>query len=365
MNQRLIAACIAMPAVLGLFFFSVFARLPYATYAPGSTFDVLGTDANSAELVQVDGHKVYRDGGQLRMTTVRVSPAQLPGERGLGVFDLLGRWFDGDNAVYPYDAVHAPDETAESNQEEGAEQMATSQDTAVDVALTELGIDVPEVLAVDALTEGLPAEKVLKVDDRLLTINGEKFLNTIELLDLIEAAPQGEPIEVGIERDSKRMTVPIVPQVVDGAQRIGITPAVVDYRFPFEVKINIPNEIGGPSAGLIFSLAVYDTLTKGSLTGGHAIAGTGEIRPNGSVGPIGGIQQKLAGAREDGAELFLVPIENCADALAADTEGDMKLVMAQTMHDARTAIEAWVADPDADLPSCEDAEKILSGAESS
>lgn len=362
MNQRLIAACIAMPAVIALFFFAVLARLPYATYSPGGTFDVLGTDANAAEYVQVDGHEVYRDGGQLRMTTVRVSPPQPEDQRGLGLFKLMGLWFDDDSSVYPYDAVHSEDETAESNKREGAAQMSTSQDAAVDVALTELGIVVPEVLAVDELTPGLPAEDVLEVDDRLLTINGEEFVDSGELLDLIEGAPEGEPVEVGIERDSKRRTVSITPEVVDGEQRIGITPAVVDYRFPFEVKINIPPTIGGPSAGLIFSLAVYDTLTEGSLTDGHAIAGTGEIRPDGSVGPIGGIQQKIAGAREDGAELFLVPIENCADALAAGNNEDMRLVMAETMHQTRVAIEGWVADQDSDLPSCEDADEILAGA---
>ncbi len=74
------------------------------------------------------------------------------------------------------------------------------------------------------------------------------------------------------------------------------------YQFPVEVTVGVDPAIGGPSAGLMFSLGIYDTLTEGSMTGGEAIAGTGTIGPDGAVGPIGGIDQKIAGARDDGAE---------------------------------------------------------------
>jgi PDZ domain-containing protein len=103
----------------------------------------------------------------------------------------------------------------------------------------------------------------------------------------------------------------------------------------------------------MFSLAIYDTLTPGSLTDDEIVAGTGEIALDGRVGPIGGIQQKVVAARDAGAELFLVPEANCEEALKADN-GDMQLVLAETMHTAREAIEEWADDRDADLPSCED-----------
>lgn len=361
MSQRLIAACIAVPAIIGLLIFAGLARLPYATYQPGGTLDVLGSDGNEAEIIQVDGAEVFRDDGQLRMTTVRVSPAAVPGEKpGINLIRLLSTWFDGDNAVYPYEAVHGEDETPESNRQEGALQMSTSQDYAVEVALREMDIDVPQVLKVAALGEGKPAEKVLQVGDILRTINGEPIKDDRDLVATIQATPEGDSVEIGIERAGTEMTVTVTPELDEGVQRIGITPGV-DYDFPFDVKINISDQIGGPSAGLIFSLAVYDTLTEGSLTGGHEVAGTGEIYPDGTVGPIGGIQQKIAGARDDGAELFLVPIDNCADALTADN-GDMRLMMAQTMHDVRVALEAYAADEDAELPSCEDADEILAAA---
>ncbi len=357
MSQRLIAAIVAIPAILALFVYALVSPLPYATYQPGGTLDVLGTDPDNGgvEVIQVDGARTYRDEGQLRMTTVRVSPAAPAGETGgENLLSLLGTWFDGDNAVWPYDVVHQEDETPESNREEGQLQMTTSQDAAVEVALTEMGIDVPQVIQVAALTEGMPAAQVLEVGDVIRTIDGTEADDAQLLVDLISGSEPGKPLPIGITRDGEDLEVEVTPVEQEDGARIGISPAIARYEFPFEVKININPAIGGPSAGLIFALAVYDTLTEGSLTGGHEVAGTGEIAPDGTVGPIGGIQQKIAGAREDGAELFLVPDANCADALGAGA-GDRRWMRATTMSEVRKALEAYAADEDADLPSCEDA----------
>lgn len=353
MNQRLVAACLAAPLLLALIVYAAVSKLPYATYQPGGTLDVLGQDENEAEVIQVLGHHTYRDDGELRMTTVGVSSPQAPNERGMPLTELLSTWFNGDDAVYPYLAVHPEDETQESSRAEGAIQMATSQDDAVEVALRDLGIDVPQVLQVAQVTPGKPAEGVLQVGDHLLSVNGTAVRDDRQLRRLINAGAAGQPLRIGIERGSEKRTVRVTPEREQGRLLVGILPGY-DYEFPFQVKINISPDIGGPSAGLMFALAVYDTLTPGSLTGGHSVAGTGEIAPDGTVGPIGGIQQKIAGARQAGAELFLVPQANCEDAAGADN-GDMRLVEATTMHDARLVLEKYAEDPSADLPSCEDA----------
>lgn len=357
MSQRLVAAFIAVPATLALLVYAWLVPVPYATYQPGLTVDVLASDPDQggAEIIQVDGHETYPDDGELRMTTVRVSQAADPGQTGgMNILGLLGTWFDGDNAVYPYGIIHAPDETAESNREQGQLEMASSQDAAVEVAMAEAGIDVPQKIAIVDVTPDLPADGVLQVDDIVTTVAGKKVDSADRLVELISGSPAGEPLSIGIIRAGRAQTVEVTPVERDGVSKIGIVPDIAEYEFPFDVAININPAIGGPSAGLIFSLAVYDTLTPGSLTGGRNIAGTGEIYPEGTVAPIGGIQQKIAGARGDGAELFLVPVDNCADALEADN-GDMRLMMATTMHDVRVALEAYAADPGADLPSCEDA----------
>jgi PDZ domain-containing protein len=122
---------------------------------------------------------------------------------------------------------------------------------------------------------------------------------------------------------------------------------------PFQVNVDIGEGIGGPSAGLMFSLAIYDTLTPGSLTHDAIVAGTGTVDAEGKVGPIGGIQQKIAGARASHAELFMVPADNCAEAGSVDP-GDTRLVRVTTMHEAVEAITSWAADHDATLPTCED-----------
>lgn len=117
------------------------------------------------------------------------------------------------------------------------------------------------------------------------------------------------------------------------------------------VTLGSLGEVGGPSAGLLIALGVVDTLTPGSLTGGEIVAGTGTVSRTGEVGPIDGIQQKILGARAAGAGLFLVPADNCADALGADP-GAMRLARADSLTDAVGVITDWVEDPEAALPSC-------------
>jgi PDZ domain-containing protein len=122
------------------------------------------------------------------------------------------------------------------------------------------------------------------------------------------------------------------------------------YKFPFEVKISV-GDIGGPSAGMMFSLGIIDKLTRLSLTAGRFIAGTGEIKANGQVQPIGGIQQKMVGARNAGATIFLTPASNCADTKGAVPAG-LRLVKVSTLNQAVTYLEALKAGHPDSVPSC-------------
>jgi Lon-like protease len=198
--------------------------------------------------------------------------------------------------------------------------------------------------------DGTPAAGKIEVGDRVVTVNGRGFRSTEEVIRAVDQTPVGEDVDFGIVRDGKEQTVTVTPELQDGTPQAGIA-TQLGFRFPFDVSVGIDDQIGGPSAGLMFSLGIYDTLTPGSLTDGEVIAGTGTIAPSGKVGPIGGIQQKIAAARETGAKLFLVPADNCREALGA-TNGDMRLVRAATMHDVVDSLETWADDPDADLPSC-------------
>lgn len=353
MSQRLIAAMIAAPLVAALLISAAFMPLDYVTYSPGYTVDVLA-EADGAEIIQVDGHETFRDDGELRMTTVLVSVPKPEGKKNL--FDLLWTWANDDDAVYPYDAVYREEDTPESNDIEGSVSMVTSQDAATAVALRELGYDPPQAVDVTYVEPGSPAAGKLLVRDVFLKVNGEPVTSGEDIAAAVQATPDGQPVDFTVRRVRTTYDVSVTPVTVtdeetgEKVKRVGIQLGT-GFIFPFDVQVNINPDIGGPSAGLMFSLAIYDTLTPGSLTDGQSVAGTGEIAPDGRVGPIGGIQQKIAGARDEGAALFLVPPDNCKDALGGNN-GDMRLVKATTMHDALVAIQDWVKDPEADLPSC-------------
>lgn len=350
MSQRMIAAVVAGPLVAVLLALAAFVPLPYVTYEPGLTVDVLAEN-NAGEIIQVDGQKTYRDDGELRLTTVVVSRPKKENS----LLELMATWLNGDNAVLPYDAVYQEDETPEENEIQGAVAMVSSQDSAVAVALTELGYEVTPAVEVQYVNPGSPAEGKLKVRDIFVEVNGSKVTTSEQVSKAVAATPAGEEVVFRIRRDDVEREISVTPETVDGEQRVGVSLGL-GYIFPFDVSVNIDPTISGPSAGLMFSLAIYDTLTPGSLTDGESVAGTGEIRPDGSVGAIGGIAQKIAGARDEGVELFLVPPDNCADVDDIDT-GDMQLVLAETMHEAVVALEAWAKDRDADLPSCADLEQ--------
>ncbi|WP_104108082.1 PDZ domain-containing protein [Nocardioides sp. 616] len=346
MSQRTLAGVLAVPLIVALWLAAVFTPLPYVTYEPGLTVNVLG-ESDGHEIVQVSGAKTYRDDGQLRLTTVYVSRPQAT----VNLFEVLAAWADPDDAVLPYDSVYSPDQTREESKIEGAVQMVSSQDTAIATALTELGYEVSPVVEVLSVSEGLPADGKLEVRDQLVEVAGRPIADADDVVAAVDAAPAGQPLEFVVQRDGKRLTTQVTPTLVDGDKRVGITPGV-GYDFPFDVSVSLDSSIGGPSAGLLFALSVYDTLTPGSLTGGNIVAGTGTLDAEGKVGPIGGVAQKIAAAREADAGLFLVPAANCDEAVDAEN-GDMRLVRVETMKSALEAVQDWAADQQVELPSCE------------
>jgi PDZ domain-containing protein len=348
MTQRSLAALIALSLVVALMLVAWLAPLPYSVYRPGVTLNVLGdASPDGKPIIQVAGHPVYRDGGQLRMTTVSVTRR----DTHLGLWALLGAWFDRDAAVYPKAAVY-PDTTGneQSDITEGAVQMSSSQETATAVALKQLGYSVHQTLEIVSVVPHSPADGHLQQHDLLQKVNGTAVTTPDGAVKAIQQTPAGHPIQLSVLRAGQEKQVSFQPGTKDGKPFLGISVGI-GFQLPFKVSVDIDPEIGGPSAGLMFSLGIYDTLTPGSLTGGKPIAGTGEIEPDGSVGPIGGIQQKIPAAKHDGAKLFLVPADNCPDAVGAD-HGSMRLVKVTTMASAVKAIQTWVKNPQATLPTC-------------
>ena len=348
MTQRTLAGLLAVPLLLALWVAAAFEALPYVTYNPGLTVNVLGDNGKGKPIIQIEGKPTYADDGELRMTTVFVSQRDAHNN----IFELMHDWISRSSAVYPKDAIYPEGGTVEEDRQEGQAEMTSSQDAATAAALTELGYDVTEAV-VAGVEKGAPADGVLKKGDVILAVNDTAVANSDQLIAAVGSAKAGQPIALDVRRDGKTLELSVTPRQVDGRPQVGVQVATQTTKFPVDVTIAIDPNIGGPSAGLMFSLGIYDTLTKGSMTDGKTIAGTGTIDAAGNVGPIGGIQQKIAGARDAGAELFMVPPDNCDEAVGA-ANGDMRLVEAPTTHSAVESIKKWVADPDAKLPTCGD-----------
>jgi PDZ domain-containing protein len=325
--------------------------VPYVTMSPGPTVDVLA-DSGGKPIIDVNGAKTYPTQGELRLVTVSVtSPTNQ-----LSLVDALAAWFDRTRAVYPRDVIYPPDQSVADVRRESSVEMVGSQDAAIALALEELGYKLPLVTEVLGVTAGAPADGKLEPRDVVLSVNGVPIHRREQVVTQIQKSGVGEPVTFVVRRDGEKRTVKVTPEPSEDDKSRAMVGAAIGtgYDFPFDVKVRIDDSIGGPSAGLIFATAVYDTLTPGALTGGHDVAGTGTINTQGQVGPIGGIQQKIVAAADAGAELFLVPPANCRAARGATvSEDEIRLVKAPTLHSALRSIKTFAHDPNADLPSCE------------
>jgi Lon-like protease len=323
-------------------------HLPYAVMSPGPTQDTLGTSgAQNKPIIAVSGLPTYPTDGALRFTTVRVEGG--PGYP-VDAWDILQAWVDPARDVFPVDEVFDPQVTQEQVAEENAIQMEGSQEEATAVALRAIGKEVPTHVAIAGITDSSKAKGLLKVGDRLGTIDDEPVTTTQMLRDALQKKEPGESVSLTVTRAGKEQTVD-VPTVEGQGGRTALGVLLgLDHDFPATVTIDA-GAIGGPSAGLMFSLGIYDKLTPGPMAAGHQIAGTGTIDDEGRVGPIGGIRQKLAGARSDGAAFFLAPADNCTEVVGHVPDG-LDVFKVRTFDEARTAVEAIAEGQTSSLPRC-------------
>ena len=190
---------------------------------------------------------------------------------------------------------------------------------------------------------------MLKAGDVINSVDGQPVTGQASLTKLIAAHPAGSTLTLGITRAGQNRQVQVGTRQSGGHPVMGVE-ITEEYKFPFQIKISV-GDIGGPSAGMMFALGIIDKLTKLDLTAGRFIAGTGEITASGQVQPIGGIQQKMIGARNAGATIFLTPATNCADTKGAVPSG-MRLVKVSTLNQAVTYLEALKSGQSASVPSC-------------
>ena len=301
---------------------------PFSIYAPGPVRDVEG-------LIHIDDTKTYSSEGRLLLTTVNV-------DLDITLREWIVAMFDPDQAVVLTEDVTGGGSTKELLQRQRAEMDASKQH-AQEVALAALGIAQPtgKGAKIEGTVNGAPASGRLRQDDVILEINGQKVDTTCDVGHAIDNIEIGEKIELTIERGGERRVVTLETQrnpQDPSSSYIGVFMEEIRYRFDpgFDVQIET-DQIAGPSAGLMFALALYDRLTPEDLTHGRDVAGTGTISCDGGVGPIGGIEQKVAAAEGRGADIFLAPAANASDAEGAADE--IEVVSISNFDDAIEYLE--------------------------
>ncbi|GAA4090331.1 PDZ domain-containing protein [Actinomadura miaoliensis] len=334
-SRRAVTLAVASVLVLVLALVGSLMPVPYVALMPGPTSNTLGENDKGEELIKIEGRQVYPDAGHLNFTTVTYRGG--PGSR-LDLFTALRGWLDGDVAIVPEETIFPRKESQKQVDEENTRQMRDSQETAQAAALRELKIPISTRVVVDAVQKGRPADGRLRPGDELVAVDGTRVERVGAATELMGKRKVGDQVTVTVRRSGAEQRVTLTTAASDdGRPVVGIVLSD-QYKFPFKVDISV-GDVGGPSAGLMFSLAIVDKLTPGSLTGGKFIAGTGTITAEGQVGPIGGIQQKMIAARRAGATVFLTPADNCPDAAKARPDG-LRLVRADTLNGAIQALNA-------------------------
>lgn len=322
--------------------------VPYVIESPGPAINTIG-EFNGKSLISVKGHESFPPAkGTLDLTTVHMTGG-LPDSQ-IGFVDALRAWITPSEALYPAELIYAPGTSQEAVNSENSAAMTGSQENATAAALAALDIDFESSLAVASVPADGAASGILKPDDVLLTIAGQDVTD-LGVIQGVLARGQGAPVDVVVGRDGAQKSLSITPsRGAEGKYLLGIT-LQNTFKFPFEVNFALEN-IGGPSAGMMFALAIMDTLTPGELTGGKHFAGTGTIDPAGNVGAIGGIAQKMVGAQDAGAEYFLAPGANCGD-VAGHVPNGLQVIEVNTLKEAYDAVASIGSGQDgAKLPSC-------------
>lgn len=325
-----------------------FIKLPYAVERPGPVTDTLGELDDGSGLVEVTGARSHDTDGHLYFTTVRILGGP---EEHINGWEWIAGHLDPDSRVVPEEQVFGEDRSEEEIEEMNKAQMQGSQKNSIAVGIRSTGTKVPQDNLVAQIVKDMPADGALETEDVITSVDGTRTERVADIVDAISDREPGEEVRLGIRRDDRARTVELTTEDIgDGRAGIGIG-IEPHYDYPYEVTIDA-GRVGGPSAGMMFALAVHDVLTPGAMTKGKSIAGTGTINDGGEVGPIGGIRQKMVGARDADAEWFLAPEDNCGDVVGHVPEG-LNVVSVGTFDEASTAVES-IADGDtSDLPTCD------------
>jgi len=340
-KRYILAGLVAIVLLIGLYY-----PLPFYISQPGEAMEL-------APIIKVENSK--QEKGTFMLTTVRMG--------GANFFNYSLAKLDDYMEIIPKEMIlgHYKDEEHYSRRQ--LQVMQSSQDTAIYVSYKLAGKKIKlkdEGIMVTQTVEGMPADGKLQIGDIITKVDGQKVSTSEELIRFIMKKQQGEQIQISFLRNDREETIPLTltsfPLTDDEKkegkeERFGIGISTLTKRVlenidpPIEIRTK---NIGGPSAGLMFTLEIYNQLIDQDITKGYRIAGTGTINLEGNVGRIGGIHQKVVAAHEADADIFFAPNENGADksnykvalSAAKDIGTEMKIVPVDHVQDALDYLES-------------------------
>jgi PDZ domain-containing protein len=335
--------------------------VPFVKMAPGPTFNVIGAQ-DGQDVILIEDTTTYPVTGALDMTTVLESGGP---RGGLTFVDALASWLDPSDAVVPRELLFPDDITGEEVRSRQAALFSTSGSNAIAAALNHLDLPVRTSVVVNAVYEGTPASGLFQTRDEIVAVNGQPVQAPSDVVDAVRNQPIGTVLEFTVRRAVEEESTEDGEAAEPAVEELSVTITSADnpddpgvpylgigvgelYAADFPITFTL-EDVGGPSAGLTFAMGIVDKLTPIDLTAGQHVAGSGTITPTGEVGPIGGIRQKLAGAREAGATLFLMPVEHCAESEGHIPDG-LTVTPVATLSEAISAVEAFAAG--APVPTC-------------
>ena len=300
--------------------------------SPGTPQNILG------DAISISGAETFPTKGKLSVTSVMVTNP----DSYLTGFDILYGWITSDQAVLPRAEIYPENETAEQSNQQGAADMQESQVNATSAALSLLGYKGESKLIINTVNPNSFAFKQLLTGDQIISVDQKVLTSATQITDYLNSKKAGDVVKVSVIRSSAGSTPIEIPVKLskrdDGSAYIGVN-IETKHNFPVNVKIKL-DETGGPSGGLIFALGIVEKLQSEDLIRGRNIAGTGTITDTGEVGPIGGITEKIIGAKKAGVSIFIAPIENCSDITHPELLKGIKVVPVATLSEALAVLRA-------------------------
>ncbi|WP_263421910.1 YlbL family protein [Actinomyces capricornis] len=351
--------------ILGLIIAAFTVPVDKVIEAPGPTWNVLAagssdsagaagaTGASQEDLLTVQGVPTYPTEGELRMTTISLNGC--PGYP-VTTVDVLVALLSRDRAVLDRDEICPKEVTEEEIRATNQAAMTSSQDSAVVAALNEVGMADHLSLQVGGIAPEQTSSDLQQGDTlRALTPQGGQrtaITSYNQLRELMTTIPTGTAVTLEIERDGQETTAALT--TIESPEGKGsLLGVMIHFEVSPQVDVSFAlSDVGGPSAGLMFALGIVDEITPGSLTGGRSIAGTGTIALDGTVGPIGGIRQKMAGASQAGSDYFLAPMDNCGEVVGHEPEG-MTVYAVGSLHEGVEVVQAIAAGNASGLATCQ------------